>query len=80
MLKCGWEVKIQHIYREGNFLADHLANIGHMFRFGLHLIDSSTLAVASIRSSQPRLVLRILLFTKKKKNFYLNREVYHLPI
>ncbi|CAN1807496.1 hypothetical protein LINPERHAP1_LOCUS25055 [Linum perenne] len=51
-----------------------------MFRFGLHLIDSSTLAVASIRSSQPRLVLRILLFTKKKKNFYLNREVYHLPI
>ncbi|CAN1163136.1 Putative ribonuclease H protein At1g65750 [Linum perenne] len=66
MLKHDWEVKMQHIYREGNFLADHLANIGHLFPFGLHLIDSSTPAVAHwiaydrLRSSQPRLVLRTL--------------------
>ncbi|CAN1244093.1 Putative ribonuclease H protein At1g65750 [Linum perenne] len=61
-----WEFKIQHIYREGNCLADLLANIGHLFSLGLHLIDSSTPAVAHwlsyvrLKSSQPRLVLRNL--------------------
>ncbi|CAN1354950.1 Putative ribonuclease H protein At1g65750 [Linum perenne] len=40
-----WEVKIQHIYREGNCLADHLANIGYLFFLGLQLIDSSTPAM-----------------------------------
>ncbi|CAN1797499.1 Putative ribonuclease H protein At1g65750 [Linum perenne] len=66
LLPRDWEVKIQHVYREGNFLADHLANIGHLFPFGLQLIDGSTPAVAHwiaydrMRSSQPRLVLRTL--------------------
>ncbi|CAN1157675.1 hypothetical protein LINPERPRIM_LOCUS27371, partial [Linum perenne] len=68
------EVKIQHIYKEGNCLADHLANIGHLFHLCLHLIDSSTPVVAHwlaydrLRSSQLRLVLRNLSSTKKKKN------------
>ncbi|CAN1151625.1 Putative ribonuclease H protein At1g65750 [Linum perenne] len=59
LLRRDWEVKIQHIYREGNFLADHVANIGHLFPFGLHLIDGGTPALAHwiaydrMRSSQP---------------------------
>ncbi|CAN1165503.1 Putative ribonuclease H protein At1g65750 [Linum perenne] len=66
LFRRDWEVKIQHVYREGNFLADHLSNIGHLFPFGLHLIDGSTPAVAHwiaydrMRSAQSRLVLRTL--------------------
>ncbi|CAN1185253.1 hypothetical protein LINPERHAP2_LOCUS37441 [Linum perenne] len=31
----------QHIYREGNFLADHLAHKGHGAALGLHQVDLS---------------------------------------
>ncbi|CAL1377016.1 unnamed protein product [Linum trigynum] len=29
-----WELQISHIYREGNFLADHLAHLGHSLQPG----------------------------------------------
>ncbi|CAN1316350.1 Putative ribonuclease H protein At1g65750, partial [Linum perenne] len=33
-----WEVRIQHIYREGNRAADFLANLGHQRPIGIHSI------------------------------------------
>ncbi|CAN0839785.1 Putative ribonuclease H protein At1g65750 [Linum grandiflorum] len=35
-----WEVTISHIYREANFAADYLANLGHSLPYGMHLFDS----------------------------------------
>ncbi|CAN1142459.1 Putative ribonuclease H protein At1g65750 [Linum perenne] len=64
LTKRDWTLKMNHIYREGNALADHLANSAHSMALGLHQIDSSNSAVAywiaydRVRSSQPRLVLR----------------------
>ncbi|CAN1129316.1 hypothetical protein LINPERHAP2_LOCUS5154 [Linum perenne] len=40
-LKRDWEVTIPHIYREGNYVADYLADIEHGFPLGTHLIDVS---------------------------------------
>ncbi|CAN0876421.1 Putative ribonuclease H protein At1g65750 [Linum grandiflorum] len=34
-----WGVHISHIYREANNAADYLANLGHSFDFGLHLLE-----------------------------------------
>ncbi|CAN0873717.1 Putative ribonuclease H protein At1g65750, partial [Linum grandiflorum] len=64
LLRREWEVKLFHVYREGNCLADHLAGRGHGLPLGTHHVDVSDPAVASwiaydrFRSSQPRLVLR----------------------
>ncbi|CAN0860802.1 Putative ribonuclease H protein At1g65750, partial [Linum grandiflorum] len=64
LLRREWEVKLFHVYREGNCLADHLAGRGHGLPLGTHHVDVSDPAVASwiaydrLRSSQPRLVLR----------------------
>ncbi|CAN1142403.1 Putative ribonuclease H protein At1g65750, partial [Linum perenne] len=58
-----WEVSIEHIFREINFLADSLAAKGHSFTFGTHFVESSNPAVAHwiaydrMRWSRPRLVL-----------------------
>ncbi|CAN1176039.1 Putative ribonuclease H protein At1g65750 [Linum perenne] len=40
-----WEVSINHIFREANFVADYLANIGHDLDLGTHvfLYPDSTL-------------------------------------
>ncbi|CAN0903393.1 Putative ribonuclease H protein At1g65750 [Linum grandiflorum] len=64
LLRREWEVKLFHVYREGNCLADHLAGRGHGLPLGTHPVDVCDPAVASwiaydrLRSSQPRLVLR----------------------
>ncbi|CAN0855098.1 Putative ribonuclease H protein At1g65750, partial [Linum grandiflorum] len=64
LLRREWEVKLFHVYREGNCLADHLVGRGHGLPLGTHPVDVSDPAVASLiaydrlRSSQPRLVLR----------------------
>ncbi|CAN0864646.1 Putative ribonuclease H protein At1g65750 [Linum grandiflorum] len=34
-----WEVTLNHIYREANCAADYLANLGHSFAFGFHIVD-----------------------------------------
>ncbi|CAN0904399.1 TNF receptor-associated factor homolog 1b, partial [Linum grandiflorum] len=34
-----WEVHLSHIYREANYAADYLANLGHSFIYGLHFLD-----------------------------------------
>ncbi|CAN0886435.1 hypothetical protein LINGRAHAP2_LOCUS15362 [Linum grandiflorum] len=34
------EVHLSHIYREANNDADYLANLGHSFPYGMHLLDS----------------------------------------
>ncbi|CAN0857782.1 Putative ribonuclease H protein At1g65750 [Linum grandiflorum] len=33
------QVTLSHIYREANCAADYLANLGHSFMFGLHLVN-----------------------------------------
>ncbi|CAN1175637.1 Putative ribonuclease H protein At1g65750 [Linum perenne] len=41
-----WVVQIHHIYREANFAADYMANLGHSFDLGTHVFqvpDSSLL-------------------------------------
>ncbi|CAN1853510.1 Putative ribonuclease H protein At1g65750 [Linum perenne] len=66
MILWDWEVSIEHIFRESNFLADSLAAKGHSFTFGTHFVESSNPAVAHwiaydrMRWSRPRLVLRQL--------------------
>ncbi|CAN1838684.1 Putative ribonuclease H protein At1g65750 [Linum perenne] len=32
-----WEVSLVHVFREANFAADYLANLGHSCSIGLHL-------------------------------------------
>ncbi|CAN1164553.1 Putative ribonuclease H protein At1g65750 [Linum perenne] len=39
MLRRDWTVNFKHVYREANFLADHLANKGHDLNLGVHNID-----------------------------------------
>ncbi|CAN1225592.1 Putative ribonuclease H protein At1g65750, partial [Linum perenne] len=34
-----WDCSITHVFREANYGADYLANLGHTFCFGLHLIS-----------------------------------------
>ncbi|CAN1173011.1 Putative ribonuclease H protein At1g65750 [Linum perenne] len=41
LLQRDWEVTISHVYREGNYAADYLADIGHSFPPGFHSIDIS---------------------------------------
>ncbi|CAN1128818.1 Putative ribonuclease H protein At1g65750, partial [Linum perenne] len=33
-----WDIRIDHVYREANFGADYLANLGHSCNFGLHFL------------------------------------------
>ncbi|CAN1849082.1 Putative ribonuclease H protein At1g65750 [Linum perenne] len=40
-LERDWQVDIRHIYREANGAADYLANLGHNFDLGTHLVPSS---------------------------------------
>ncbi|CAI0464258.1 unnamed protein product [Linum tenue] len=38
-LSLEWEVTIDHVFREGNFVADFLASRGHALPVGLHVVD-----------------------------------------
>ncbi|CAN0870349.1 Putative ribonuclease H protein At1g65750, partial [Linum grandiflorum] len=40
LCKRQWEVTLTHIYREANCTADYLANLGHSFNLGFHIVDS----------------------------------------
>ncbi|CAN1353255.1 Putative ribonuclease H protein At1g65750 [Linum perenne] len=40
-----WRISIQHIYREANFAADFLANLGHSLDLGIHFFDSPDVAL-----------------------------------
>ncbi|CAN0904913.1 Putative ribonuclease H protein At1g65750, partial [Linum grandiflorum] len=58
-----WEVQISHIYREANYAADYLANLGHSLSYGMHLFDSLDRGLSYwlhydlIGVSTPRLVM-----------------------
>ncbi|CAN0824464.1 hypothetical protein LINGRAPRIM_LOCUS1677 [Linum grandiflorum] len=41
LLRKDWEVQLDHIYREGNFLSDHLAGRGHCLPLGTHSVEVS---------------------------------------
>ncbi|CAN1227754.1 Putative ribonuclease H protein At1g65750 [Linum perenne] len=40
MLDRDWMIKVEHIYREGNRVADYLAGIGHALPIGVHDVSS----------------------------------------
>ncbi|CAI0422377.1 unnamed protein product [Linum tenue] len=40
LLQQNWEVRISHIYRESNKVADFLANKGHSTSIGFHVLAS----------------------------------------
>ncbi|CAN1160514.1 hypothetical protein LINPERHAP2_LOCUS23358 [Linum perenne] len=35
-----WEVSIHLVYSKANFAADYLANLGHSFGFGVHVLEA----------------------------------------
>ncbi|CAI0444865.1 unnamed protein product [Linum tenue] len=41
LIQRNWEVRISHIYREGNKVADFLANKGHSVSIGYHVFEST---------------------------------------
>ncbi|CAN1189723.1 Putative ribonuclease H protein At1g65750 [Linum perenne] len=59
-----WEVTISHVFREGNFAADYLANLGHAHHHGVHLLSlfdcnlSYFLRRDCMGISEPRLIPR----------------------
>ncbi|CAN1123218.1 hypothetical protein LINPERHAP2_LOCUS1756, partial [Linum perenne] len=63
LLARDWEVILKHVYREGNRAAYFLANLGHSYSFGVHLIPisdcnlSSHLLYDSLGISESRSVL-----------------------
>ncbi|CAN1822383.1 Putative ribonuclease H protein At1g65750 [Linum perenne] len=57
-----WEVRIRHVYREANFVADHLASQGHSKPRGSHQVDLTDSCLAHLLRydcmgiSEPRLI------------------------
>ncbi|CAN1826464.1 Putative ribonuclease H protein At1g65750 [Linum perenne] len=45
LMNRAWRVRVIHIYREGNFLADYLASKGHTATLGLHPVHLSDAAL-----------------------------------
>ncbi|CAN1266075.1 Putative ribonuclease H protein At1g65750 [Linum perenne] len=45
LLQRNWKLQLVHIFREGNRLADSLANMGHSMSFGLHSVSTSDATV-----------------------------------
>ncbi|CAN1799977.1 Putative ribonuclease H protein At1g65750 [Linum perenne] len=41
-----WEISLSHVYREANCASDYLANLGHSYSFGLHLLDVQNSSLA----------------------------------
>ncbi|CAN0909008.1 hypothetical protein LINGRAHAP2_LOCUS25589 [Linum grandiflorum] len=37
--KRQWEVTLNHIYREANYAADYLTNLGHSSLFDFHIVS-----------------------------------------
>ncbi|CAL1392737.1 unnamed protein product [Linum trigynum] len=37
--KQDWELRVTHVYREANFLAEHLEHLGHSLSPGTHHVD-----------------------------------------
>ncbi|KAK0589288.1 hypothetical protein LWI29_012137 [Acer saccharum] len=43
-----WRCVVQHVYREGNFLADGLAHMGHKMDMGIWFFDNPPAEIRSI--------------------------------
>ncbi|CAN1746080.1 Putative ribonuclease H protein At1g65750 [Linum perenne] len=62
LLHQEWEVKVLHVYREGNQAADYLVNLGHNTIRGTHAVDISDCNLAyfvrydCLGISEPRLI------------------------
>ncbi|CAI0443566.1 unnamed protein product [Linum tenue] len=62
LLQHNWEIRISHIFREGNKVVDFLANKGHAARIGFHDFDitdpglSFRLLYDSLGIAQTRLI------------------------
>ncbi|CAN1262126.1 hypothetical protein LINPERPRIM_LOCUS11159, partial [Linum perenne] len=57
-----WEVRLKHIYKEDNHLADYLAGKGHNLGLGKHSVDLSDSELQrwarydEVRSTERRLI------------------------
>lgn len=38
MYSRSWDIRISHVWREGNRVADYLANVAHSRELGLHML------------------------------------------
>ncbi|CAN1725502.1 Putative ribonuclease H protein At1g65750, partial [Linum perenne] len=58
-----WSISIHHIYREANFAADYLANLGQSLPLGVHVLDVPNSVLADwfrfdlVGSCTPRLII-----------------------
>ncbi|CAI0468084.1 unnamed protein product [Linum tenue] len=64
LIHRNWEVRISHIYREGNKVVDFLANKGHSVSIGYHVVESPNPFNLSTRQGRP---FSVPFFTTKKK-------------
>lgn len=48
LLCRNWEVQIQHVFREGNAVADGLANKGLDLNLGAHYFDALPLGISAL--------------------------------
>ena len=48
LLRFDWEVKVEHVFREGNRAMDDVAILGHALSFGCHYFDSVPLSIQEI--------------------------------
>ncbi|CAL1392250.1 unnamed protein product [Linum trigynum] len=40
LLERDWEVTLEHVFRESNYVADHMATVGHSLSFGVHVVEN----------------------------------------
>ena len=48
LLRLDWEVKVEHVFREGNRAANAIASLGHALSLGCHYFDSVPLSIQEI--------------------------------
>ncbi|CAN1141947.1 hypothetical protein LINPERHAP2_LOCUS12791, partial [Linum perenne] len=41
LLERNWKITLKHIYKEANYMADALANKGHIANLGTHTVECS---------------------------------------
>ncbi|CAN1282044.1 Putative ribonuclease H protein At1g65750 [Linum perenne] len=63
LISRSWDLSLTHVFREANYCADYLANLGHQFHIGLHLFSQPNPALTHW--------LRFDLFGITSHHFYL---------
>ena len=48
LLRLDWEVKVEHVFLEGNLAANAVASLGHALSLGCHYFNSVPLSIQEI--------------------------------